>query len=68
MYRMAPLANRRIFFRTVSILIMAGAYFVIFGPLWPILALWICGIALVPINFAVRAYAVKRMIAEYAAI
>jgi hypothetical protein len=49
-------------------LVIAGAYFVIFGPLWPILVLWVCGIALVPINFVVRAYAVKRMIDECDAI
>jgi hypothetical protein len=64
MYRLAPLTNRRVLLGTLSILISAGAYFILLDLVLPALLLGICGIALVPINFAVRSYAVKRMMAE----
>jgi len=64
MYRLAPLTNRRILLGTLSMLISAGGYFLLFDLILPALILCICGLALVPITFAVRSYAVKRMIGE----
>jgi hypothetical protein len=65
MYRLAPLTNRRILLGTLSILISAGAYSILLGLILPALILGICGVALVPINFAVRSYAVKKMMKQF---
>ena len=65
MYRLAPLTNRRILLGMLSILISAGAYFILLGLVLPALMLGICGVALVPINFAMRSYAVKKMMKQF---
>jgi len=65
MYRLAPLTNRRILSGTLLVFATAGGVLVFNGTLWPVVILGICGLALVPISFAVRAYAVKRMMTEY---
>jgi hypothetical protein len=65
MYRRAPLTDRRIFWGALSIPVSAGAYFVFYDLFLMALIMCICGLALVPISFTVRAYAVKRMMAEY---
>lgn len=66
-YRLAPLTNRRILLGTLSILITAGASLLFYNLVLPALILGLCGVALVPISFAVRSYAVKRMMADWGA-
>jgi hypothetical protein len=67
MYRLAPLTNRRILLGALSILVSAGGYFIFYGYglALPALILGICGVTLVPINFAVRSYAVKKMMKQF---
>lgn len=64
MYRLAPLTNRRILFGTLSILFCAGTYFILADQILPALVIGMCGVALVPINFAIRSYAVKKMMEQ----
>ncbi len=68
MYRLAPMTNRRILGGGISLLAFAGAYFVFYDHIWMAIVMGACGLALVPINLAVRDFAVKRMIAEYDSI
>lgn len=60
--------KKRILLGTLLILISAGAYFLISGSFLPALVMCICGLALVPITFAGRSYAVKRMMRQYECI
>ena len=64
MYRLAPMTNRRILSATLSILVSAGVFFILYNLVLPALILGICGFALVPINFIVRSYAVKKMMEQ----
>lgn len=64
MYRMAPLTNRRAFLSALCMFATAGGAYVIYGIVWIALALCISGLALVPIQFAVRSWAVKKMIEQ----
>ena len=64
MYRLAPMTNRRILLATLSVLVSAGICFILYDLVLPALILGICGIALVPVNFVIRSYAVKKMMEQ----
>lgn len=64
-YRLAPMTNRRALLGALGVFITAGGV-IIFGEiLWLGLALAICALALVPIQFAVRFWAIKKMIDQF---
>jgi hypothetical protein len=51
-------------FGTLLMLALALLHIVLFDMSWPALVLFVCALALPPVHFAVRSYAVKRMVEE----
>jgi hypothetical protein len=65
MYRLAPLTNRRALFGALCVFVTAGGVVIFSNLLWLGMLLFICGAALVPVQFAVRSWTIKKMTDQF---